>query len=223
MIGSASEKRYVIKIPSSFWTAFFQAVFVDILPNLQHRRSAVVYLTLYDRAWYLPEGEVHACLADLAKWTGLDERTVRECLVELVANGHVIRRERGQLRSRSRKPVWRVPLAEHDLNSGGPWTPVPRFLVQSYLPRYTKAVLLLILLRLQHIHGRNECYPGAKYLTEQSGWSKRSVYEALETMNDETDWQSVGSGLPRPLKIYWKKNRQGRLKRYLSVRAVLYN
>jgi len=220
--GRPKTKRRIL-IPAKDWTPFHRKIFQEVLPGLTGHRTGIVFLILFDRAWHTTDCVVQACLADLGRWTGLDERTVSACLDELENKGLIVCTRHGKLRSRSRKWSWWVPLAELDLKVDAPWTPVPRFLVTKYLVRFPGAVLLPILLWRQHIGWDDDCYPGAEWIARQSGWSKRKVYLALQTMTDQKKWNDLRTGLPWPLEVFFRKREDGSLRRHFRVRAVRYS
>ena len=134
--------------PLRYWTAVRREVFEGVCPQLTENRAAVVYLVFYDRAWRSEGRRISTTIADATRWTGLDGRTIHKCLVELASKAFVVRVRSGHVRSRTNKPVWRVPLAEFDFRKQGPWTPVPLFFLSDYCRAYSKAVLLPVILML---------------------------------------------------------------------------
>ena len=78
----------------------------------------------YDSAYHSPDQVVKASYTDISKWTNLDARVVQTCLRELQ---HL--RLVHKLDGRS----WEVPLANLDMKEGH-WTPVPRLLINRYIP-----------------------------------------------------------------------------------------
>jgi hypothetical protein len=210
-----------ILIPPESWTAIQTDVFGDVLPYLQQKRAAQLYCLLYDRARHSPTGLVAASVAELARWTGLNVRTVSNCLKELREQKFVLRKKIGVKHSRIHKPCWRVPLAEFSTSTAS-WVPVPRFLIQEYCRQYPGAVILLVLLRHQHIHWLNDCWPGVPRLGKILNWSPSRVRNAIHTMGYERPWKTQGTGLPRPLEITWRTNPQGESRRHFRVLAIRY-
>ena len=84
--------------PLRFWTPVRREVFADIFHQLEEKRAAHVYLALYDKSWRESNRELSATIRAVAKWTELDERTVRRCLDELTAKGFVTLVREGYLR-----------------------------------------------------------------------------------------------------------------------------
>lgn len=210
-----------ILIPPERWTAVQTDVFTEVLPELHQKRAAFLYFVLYDHARRSPTGLVAASVAELARWTGLNVRTVNNCLTELREHKFVLRKKLGIKHSRIHKPCWRVPLADFS-PSAASWIPVPRFLILRYCRDYPNAVILIVLLRLQHIHWQNHCWPGARTLSRSLNWSPSHVRNALHTMAYDTRWKRQETGLPRPLKIDWQTNANGESRRHFQLRAVRY-
>ena len=72
-----------ILIPYKCWTPVRIEVFTDLLGTLNSKHSALVYLSLYDRAWHSSSRQVSATVAELARSMGLDAQTMSKCLQEL--------------------------------------------------------------------------------------------------------------------------------------------
>jgi hypothetical protein len=211
-----------ILIPPESWTPIQTDVFVEVLPYLHQKRAALLYFVLYDRARHSPTGLVAASVAELARWSDLNVRTVNNCLTELRENKFVLRKKTGTKHSRIHKPCWFVPLAKFSPSTAS-WVPVPRFLIRRYCQRYPGAVILLVLLRHQHIHWLNHCWPGVYRLGKILDWSPSRVRNALHTMGYEGPWKRQQTGLPRPLEITWRTNPRGESRRHFRVLAIRYN
>lgn len=216
-------KDICILFSLKFWTPVRREVFKEVLPRLRHRRGALLYLVMYDLAWRSKKLRVRANLTDFSRWTGLEVRTIRKCIDELQSEGFIVLVHGGRLRSRERKPRWRVPLAEFDFSKKGPWTPVPRFILQRYFRAYPKSVLLVILLWHQHIGWHNDCWPGVARLALRTGWSRRAVYNGLNSMGHRHRWAKLRTGLPWPLEISYRQSRSGREVRHFRVRFYNYH
>lgn len=205
--------RERVLIPSTRWTPIRNTVFDHILPALKEKRAALVYLVLYDRTWHGSNHRIHATIADLARWTGLDERTISDCLDELEQKGFVVRVSTGVRRSRISKPLWRVPAAEFRLSEGS-WVPIPRLLIKRYLPAYANAVLAVVLVKYQHLSWKNYCWPTLPTLGAAMGWSTSRVAEALNIMGRPEEWKQQRTCLPRPIELISDRQRR--------VRALWY-
>jgi hypothetical protein len=221
-IGMRKTTKGRVIYPIRYWTPIRREVFEEVLPQLQIGRAALIYFVLYMRGWRAPAREVTANIADMARWTGLDPRTINRCVGDLVAKGVVRRVRGGHPRSRTEKPVWKVPLTEFNFKSQGPWVPVPRFIVDRYCRANSGAVLLPVILWHQHLGWRDWCWPGTKRLAMLMNWSKRRVYAALATMGRHQEWEKLGTGLPQPLEIKYRPGTAGGWIRHLHVRAVRY-
>ncbi len=208
--------------PVRYWTPVRREVFEDVCPQLKANRGALVYLVLYDQAWRSGDRRVSATVTDVTRWTGLDGRTIQKCLVKLESKGCVVSVRSGRVRSRTNKPVWRVPLAEFDFRKQGPWTPVPTFILYRYCQAYSKAVLLPVILWHQHIGWRDWCWPGAPRLATLMHWPVARVYAALRTMGRRDRWEKLGTGLPQPLEIQCRRSKKSGWTRHFHVRAVHY-
>ena len=211
-------ERIRILLAGKHWTPVRRDVFEEVLPTLAQPLTQVLYLQFYDRVWHDPSKVVEATMSDLAEWTGADARTLKPCVERLCRENFLICSERGHSKSRARKPRWRVPLAEFALSgTGTPWTPVPRFFITEYFPCYHPSVILTILQWYQHINWRNDCWVGIARLRERTGWTRRSVYQALRTLGKQNEWQRMSQNLPRPLEISQTPQQQTRHFRVLAV------
>jgi hypothetical protein len=195
-------------------------VFEHVLKQLACALTQGLYLLLYDRVWHSSEKVVEATLSDFSEWTGADTRTLKACVELLCSKQFIVCLSRGHSKSRTRKPRWRVPLAEFALSdTGTPWTPVPRFFIADYFRAFRPSVILSVLLWHQHIGWRNDCWPGIERLSRLTGWNRRSVYDALRTLGNENEWKRVSQNLPRPLEISQSPEQQTR---HFRVRALAY-
>ena len=202
------------------WTPVRREVFEDVLPGLKSTLSQVLYLMLYDRIWHNRRGFVCASIPDLATWTGADWRTVEKALYELFHEKFLDSPSTGHAKSRSDKPRFVVPLAELDIKTEGPWTAIPRFLIEDYPRQYRNSILASVLLWHQAFTGgRNYCWPGVERLAKYTGWSNRKVFDTLHIMGHETVWKKLSLELPRPLEISYNATRTIR---HFRVRAVFY-
>ena len=101
------------------------------------------------------------------------------------------------------------------------WTPVPRFIITKYCRRFHNAVLLVVLLRIQHFSWKNHCWPGVKKLSELTGWSCTRIRKALRTMGHRLIWDRQGTNLPWPLEII-RRGKGEHVRRHFRVRLVSY-
>jgi hypothetical protein len=195
-------KRVSVLFPSKHWTPIRKNVFEEVLPTLAQPLPQALYLQLYDRVWHSPSKRVEATLSDFSRWTGADARTLKSCVELLCRENFLACLGRGRSKSRTRKPRWRVPLAEFDLSATGtPWTPVPRFFIAEYFRAFRPSVILTILQWYQHINWRDDTWVGIARLRERTGWTRRSVYDALRTLGKQREWERISQNLPRPLEI----------------------
>jgi hypothetical protein len=213
-------KHIRVFFASKYWTPARRDVFEQVLPTLAQPLTQVLYLQFYDRVWHDPGKVVEATMSDLAEWTGADARTLRRCVERLFRENFLVCSERGHSKSRTRKPRWKVPLAEFELSGRGtPWTPIPRFFITEYFRCYQPSVILSVLLWHQHIGWKNDCWPGIKRLCKLLGWAPRTVYDALRSLGKQKEWERISQDLPRPLEI--SQTAQQRT-RHFRVLAVVY-
>ena len=215
-----------VHIPARHWTALSIRVFDSVLLNLRGRHSALVYLVLYHHAWHNERKKVHASLVTVAKWCGLDYRTVEKCIRELEFKRFITRTSKGTLRSRMDLPSWKIPAADFDMREEG-WVPVPSFIITDYLPACAACTLLPLFLYYQNIQKLNYSWPSTLTLSQLAGWfslSRRRVYDALTLMSDEKKWKKLGTGLPLPLSISRAPgSKPDTWSRHYQVRAVYYH
>ena len=210
-----------VQIPAKRWTPFRNEVFKEALGELEENGAAALYLRLYDKAYHRPSKGVAATLRQLSDWMNMDERVVKKCLAELRAKGLIRRVLAGIPRSSVNLDVWEIPLANFDLTQE-PWTPVPRVLIQKYLPAFTGSPLLPMLLYHQHMSWNNFCWPGVTTLSKRLNWSATRVNDSLRTMFDKDTWYSRYPELPRPLRCIPVRT-NGKWRRRFKVRAVYYD
>jgi hypothetical protein len=211
--------------PAKYWTPVKNEVLLKSLGKLSSNADAVVFLVLYDRIWHRETKTISASVADIARWTKLDPRTVELSLSRLIKAQYLDCERLGTARSRTDKPRWTLPTISNFKWKDGGWTPVPRFIFQDYIPRYKKSVLIPILIYHQQLGWRNDAWPGMETLSRITGWSKRSVYEALYVMSKEKEWEKVKSDLPvppLPLQIT-ESYKHGRNLRHYRVLALYYH
>jgi hypothetical protein len=193
-------------------------VFDPVLSQLARALIQGLYLLLYDHAWHSRNKVVEATVADFAAWTGADPRTLQASIERLCHEKFIVCLFRGHSKSRTRKPRWRVPLAEFALSdTGTPWTPVPRFFIADYFQAFRPSVILSVLLWHQHIGWRNDCWPGLQRLCKLTGWSRRGVYDALHTLGNSGERKKITKHLPRPLNISRTPDQQSRHFRVLAL------
>jgi hypothetical protein len=214
---------YGVDIEPGDWTPIRNQVFTDILGDLKGRHAAALYLYLYDWAYHSPSKSIVATVAELARLTGIDARTANKCLAEL-RQLELIRQVRQGIKhskAKTRRPVWKVPLAPVDLREGN-WTPVPRNLVREYFPAYPNAVLLPLLIFYQHMNRQKFCWVGVTTLRKRLNWCATRVRDSLCYMFDEKNWRSLHPDLPWPLRRKIVINKEGQRRRRFSVLAIEY-
>ena len=211
-------KRIRVLFPGRFWTPIRKSVFEEVLPTLAQPLTQALYLQLYDRVWHSPSKIVEATMSDFSRWTVADARTLKPCVELLCRENFLVCLQRGHSKSRTRKPRWSVPVAEFELSgTGTPWTPVPRFFITEYFRAFRPSVILTILQWYQYINWRNDCWVGIARLRERTGWTRRSVYDALRTLGKQKEWERRSQELPRPLEISRTAQQQTRHFRVLAV------
>jgi hypothetical protein len=150
----------------------------------------------------------------------MDERVVKKCLAELLRKELIRKIRSGVRRSRINKDLWTVPLAVVDLKQDS-WTPIPRVLIQKYLPADPNTVLLPLLLYYQHMNWLNYSWVGVRTLSKRLNWSASRVRDSLRSMFDQDAWYSQNE-LQWPLRCRVVKNEKGERRRRFRVRAVHY-
>lgn len=216
---SRQDRGQRIFYPPDSWMPVPNEVFGEIFPLLKEHRAPHLYIAMYERARRVRSREFTANLRELSELIKCDPRTARRCVIELVRNRFIeMSHIGGALRSRTKKPKFRVPLSENDLAPGG-WVPVPRFLVNAYLQEFPGSLLLIILLYFQHLHWKETCWVGITGLRKIVNWQPRTIYRALNLMGHERRWEKLRTGLPWPLEISYS---QSGATRHFSVRAVRY-
>ena len=190
-----------------------------VLPKLVRERSAHLYLAMYERSRRYSSQRFAANLTDLSRLIDCDPRTARECIIELCRGKFVeMVHKGGRKRSRTDKPIFRVPASDFDLESGN-WFPVPKFLVTEYIPKFAGSLLLVILLYFQHLKWQPYCWVGVSGLQQKIKWATRTIYDALNRLGHRKKWERLNTDLPWPLEISYSPDRT---KRRFTVRAVKY-
>jgi hypothetical protein len=211
---------YRVQIPKGQWTPFRNEVFAKELGSLEEKRAAALYLFLYDRAYHRPSKVVAATVRQLSRLLKMDERVIKKCLAELRRKELIRKIRSGVRRSRINKDVWTVRLAVVDLKQDS-WTPIPRVLIQKYLPADPNAVLLPLLLYYQHMNWLNYSWVGVTTLSKRLNWSTSRIRDSLRGMFDQDAWYSQNE-LQWPLRCRVVKNEKGERRRRFRVRAVHY-
>lgn len=208
-----------ILFPPDSWMPVQNDVFTQVFPALEKHRAPHLYMAMYERARRSQTGKFAANLQDLSELIDCDPRTARNCVIELCQKGFVkMVYQGGAARSRTDKPKFRVPLAELDLAPGG-WAPIPRFLVNRYLPAFPGSLLLIVLLHIQHFRWQTHSWVGVTGLRKITKWRPRTIYRALNLMGHRKRWEQLRTGLPWPLRITYSPDGKTR---HFSVRAVRY-
>ena len=189
-----------IEIEPEYLTPIRNEVFTEILKTLEERCSAALFLVMYDQAYHSRSRLLAATVAQLARLTGIDARTVTKCLDELLQQKLVRQVREGVNRSKTRRPVWKVPSATIDPKREGNWTPVPRNLILNYVPAYRNAVLLPLLIFYQHMNRQNFCWVGVTTLKKRLNWRATRVRDSLRYMFEKENWRSLHPDLPWPLR-----------------------
>jgi hypothetical protein len=205
--------------PTTQWTAFNNAL-LDSFASLSSVATTVILLVMYDAVSHRKKRSIRASLTDVARMSGFDARTVKSSLRESLRKGLLDFNVRGTDRSRTNKTAWTVPLAEFNW-ADGHWTPVPRFLIRQYLPVVPRAIILPLIIKHQQLSWTNRCWPSVATLARLTNRSDRWIYLALRELSNERVWARLGTGLPRPLEL-WYRTKNGRHRHYYRARSVFY-
>jgi len=192
--------------------AFYSNPFRKVRSLARKPHYQVIYLALYTACFHRTSKQERLSVADISRATGIDARTVQRDLVWLQESGDIKLVEEGTPKSRSErgKPVWHVPLAKFKMESrrrGGRgtvrWTPVPRFIIEKYVPLYPRAILLPVLQYIQQWQRRRGFYKD--HAQRITGWPRRTVFRALETLAKANNWRDEFGlsrwELPCPLEV----------------------
>jgi hypothetical protein len=215
---TVSAKGSSIRYPS--WIPIHYEFFTAMLSRMANPRTAVIYLTLLERAYWHDNRCIKATIAELARWTRLHKSTVTTSLKKLEALRYIRCVNPGVQRSRSNKPVWRIRHARLELKNEK-WVPVPKFFFREYLKAYPQSVLVALLLYYQHFRWLKFSWVGVPTLSERTGWYQSSVYGALHVMGHKHMWDKLQTGLPFPLQIDWSNGVTGH--RRFKVRFAEYD
>jgi len=168
--------------------AFYSDPFRNVRPLARKPHLQIVYLALYTACFHKTSKQVRLSVADLSRLTGIDIRTDRHDLFWLQESNAIKKVEEGTPKSRrqERKPLWHVPPAKFKMESrrrGGRgtvrWTPVPRFIIEKYVPLYPRAILLPVLQYIDQWQRGGFYKDHAERIT---GWPRRTVFRALEEL-----------------------------------------
>jgi hypothetical protein len=142
---------------------------------------------------------------DISRRTGIDWRTVQWDLFWLEQSQYIKEEREGHSRSRTSagKSLWSVPLAVFDMDSQY-FTPVPKFVVEKYVPAYPRAILLPVLQYVFQWRRRGGYW--VTHVQETTGWPLRTIYRALGVLGNLHQWSKQihadhedESALPYPM------------------------
>jgi len=201
--------------------AFYSDPFRRLIPRMNKPHLQIVYCLLYSACFHKAKKMARLSVMDIARGTGIDWRTVQWDLFWLEQSQYIEEEEEGRSRSRTSagKSLWSVPLAVFDMKRQH-FTPVPKFIVEKYVPAYPRAILLPVLQYVLQWRRRGGYW--ATHVQETTGWPLRTIYRALEVMGNFNKWNTqTGTGfegersLPYPVEVEEQKLRL----RYLDFRG----
>jgi hypothetical protein len=170
-------------------------------PHLQ-----TIYSVLYSACYRNRKKIARLSDMDVARRTGIDWRTVQRDLFWLTQSGdiEIVSEGRSKSRRSNQKTLWSVPLATFDMKKQH-FTPVPKFVVDHYVPAYPRAVLLPV---LQYVRQWRR-YDGywVERVHDTTSWSMRTIYRALNVLGDCHLWAGDNTNpdeeyhMPRPIEV----------------------
>ena len=213
-MGLPKEQPRYLQHPN--WTPIANNVFDNL--SLQGSYSAAIYLWLYDKCYWAKANAVTVTASQLVKVFKLDAHTADRCLTELKLAGLIRQTQSGVKRSKTQKPVYRVPaVSSFDPAEG--WTPIPRFLIRKYPRLYPDAVVLPYLIFCQQLSRRDFSYPSNRKIGSRFNWSTRTVSRVIRDLTNPENWEKYRVPCPLKSKIMRK---DGKTVRHLSVTAISY-
>jgi hypothetical protein len=187
--------------------SFYTHPFKRVVPRRNKPHLQIVYAVLYSACFHKEKKLARLSDMDIARLTGVDWRTVQEDLFWLSESGDILVEEEGRSKGRtsSGKTLYSVPLAKFDIRKQH-FTPVPKFIVQHYVPAYPGAILLPVLQYVQQWR-RFDGY-WVQRVHEITGWPLRTIYRSLKVLGDyhtwhvEQDHEPEGTyAMPCPLEV----------------------
>jgi DNA-binding transcriptional ArsR family regulator len=191
--------------------AFYSDPFRRHVPRVNKPHLQIVYSFLYSACFHKRKKLAKLSVTDIARGTGIDWRTVKRDLFWLEQSHRIEEEREGRSRSRTSagKSLWSVPLADFDMKTQH-FTPVPKFIVEKYVPVYPRAIILPVLQYVRQWRSR------AGYWVENAqattGWPLRTIYRALGVLGNLHQWSKQihadhenKSALPYPIEVKEQK------------------
>jgi hypothetical protein len=191
--------------------AFYSDPFRRHVPRVNKPHLQIVYCFVYSACFHKQKKMAKLTVMDIARGTGTDWRTVQQDLFWLGESGDikVVREGRSKSRKFRDKPEWSVPLAEFDMKQQH-FTPVPKFVIEQYLPAYPRAILLPVLQYVFQWRRRGGYW--VTHVQETTGWPLRTIYRALGVLGNLHQWSKQihadhedESALPYPIEVKEQK------------------
>jgi len=134
-----------------------------VVPRTNKPHLQIVYTALYRACFHKMKKMVKLSDMDVSRRTGIDWRTVQRDLFWLTQSGdiEVVKEDHSRARRSGEKTLWSVPLANFDMKKQH-FTPVPKFVVDHYVPVYPRAILLPVLQYIRQWRRWNGYWGGAR-------------------------------------------------------------
>ena len=175
--------------------AFYSFPPRPVIPRMNKPHLQIVYSALYSACYRTRKKIARLSDMDVARRTGINWRTVQRDLYWLTQSGdiEVVTEGRSKARRSDGKTVWSVPLANFDTEKQH-FTPVPKFVVDHYVPAYPRAILLPVLQYVRQWQRWNGYW--VQRVQDTTGWPLRTIYRALEVLGDERRWRGRNDNDP---------------------------
>lgn len=158
-----------------------------VVPRMNKPHLQIVYAVLYSACYRNRKKIARLSDMDVSRRTGIDWRTVQRDIHWLTESGDIEMVSEGYSKARRSdgKTVWSVPLANFDTKKQY-FTPVPKFVVDHYVPACPRAILLPV---LQYVRQWRR-YDGywLQRVQDTTGWPLRTIYRAFGVLADQHKW-----------------------------------
>jgi len=158
-----------------------------VIPRMNKPHLQIVYAVLYGACYRNRQKIARLSDMDVSRRTGIDWRTVQRDIHWLTESGDIEMVSEGYSKARRSdgKTVWSVPLANFDTKEQY-FTPVPKFVVDHYVPASPRAILLPV---LQYVRQWRR-YDGywLQRVQDTTGWPLRTIYRAFGVLADQHKW-----------------------------------
>jgi hypothetical protein len=167
--------------------AFYRFPPRPVVPRTNKPHLQIVYTAVYSACFHKMKKMVKLSVMDISRRTGIDWRTVQLDLFWLTQSGdiEVVKEGRSKARRSGEKTLWSVPLATFDMRKQH-FTPVPKFVVDHYVPVYPRAILLPVLQYIRQWRRYNGYW--VERVGDTTGWPKRTIYRVLKELGDQHKW-----------------------------------